>query len=59
MGDPVNQILGALLYRTILVGAVLLVMKFVVDGVYIPALALVIPLVVFAYIRISDRAVLR
>ncbi|SHH36071.1 hypothetical protein [Halobaculum gomorrense] len=59
MGDPVNQILGTVLHRTILVAAVLVVMKFVAAGVYIPAIALLVPLAVFAYIRLSDRAVLR
>ncbi|MXR42713.1 hypothetical protein GRX01_15370 [Halobaculum sp. WSA2] len=58
MSDPVSGLLGAVLLRTILVGAVLVVMRFLAEGIYQPALALGGVLAVFAYMRITDAALL-
>lgn len=58
MSDPVGGLLGAVLLRTILVGAVLVVMRFLAEGIYQPALALGAVLAVFAYMRITDAALL-
>lgn len=57
MADPVNQILGATLHRVILVGAVLVSMKFLSEGAFVPALAITIPLLIFAYLRLGDAAI--
>ncbi|MFB6234535.1 MAG: hypothetical protein ABEH81_02940 [Halopenitus sp.] len=54
MADPVNQILGETLHRVTLVGAVLVSMKFLSEGVFVPALAIAIPLLIFAYLRLGD-----
>lgn len=58
MFDPGSRLLGAVLYRTILVGTVLVVMRLLAEGVYRPALALGGVLAVFAYMRLTDAALL-
>jgi len=58
VSDPVGELLGAVLLRTILVGAVLVVMRFLAGGIYQPALALGVALAAFAYMRITDAALL-
>ena len=59
MTDPLTRLLSVALYRMILVGAMLVAMKLIVDGVYAPALVLVITLGMFAFIRFSDSRLLR
>ena len=58
MSDPVSRLLGVVLHRTILVGAVLVALRFLEAGVYQPALALGAVLAVFAYMRLTDAALL-
>lgn len=59
MTDPLNRLLSAMLYRVLIVGAVLVVIALLADGVYGPALALALALATFALIRFSDSAFLR
>ncbi|WP_435063840.1 hypothetical protein [Halobaculum sp. EA56] len=58
MFGAISELLGVLLHRTILVGAVLVAMRFLAEGVYQPALALIAVLAVFGYMRVTDAALL-
>ena len=58
MFDPASRLLGVVLHRTILVGTVLVVMRFLAEGVYRPAIALGALLAVFGYMRLTDAALL-
>lgn len=59
MTDPLGRLLSVALYWLIIVGAVLVVLKLVADGVYAPALALVLALGMFAFLRFTDSSLLR
>lgn len=54
-----NRFLSVALFWLIIVGAVLVSLRLVVDGVYTPAFALVLALGVFAFIRYTDSRLFR
>ncbi|MFC6988986.1 hypothetical protein ACFQJD_10150 [Haloplanus sp. GCM10025708] len=58
MTDYLSALLGALLVRAILVGAVLVAMRFLWAGQYALTAALVLPLLVFLYLVGTDAALL-
>ena len=49
-----SMIMSAVLSRTILVGAIVLVMKFAWEGSLLLTAALLAPLLVFAYLSVGD-----
>lgn len=51
--------MGMVLLRTILVGSVLVTMKFAVEGLFIPAAGVAAPLLFFLYLTVSDAALFR
>lgn len=54
MSDPLTAILGTLLSRAILVSAIVVSMKLLVDGIYVAAVGLILPLVFFAYLSFCE-----
>lgn len=55
----VSALLGILLYRTIVVGAVLVALKFLSEGLFVLTAGIALPLVVFAYLLLTEARVLR
>lgn len=51
--------MGTVLLRTILVGSVLVSMKFVAEGLFILAASLAVPLLFFLYLSVGDAALFR
>lgn len=58
MADYVSAVLGEVLQRTILIAAIIIVMKLLWEGAFVPAGGLLIPLLVFAYLVFGDPTVL-
>jgi len=52
-------LLSTLLFRTIIVGAVLLVLKYIYEGVFMMAGMLVLTLTIFAYLSFSEARLLQ
>ena len=59
MSEYASILLSTILSRTILVAAVLLIIKYAHDGMYGLTAALLVPLLVFGYLTVGDAAVLR
>lgn len=57
--DYLGATLGTILHHTILVGSVLVAMKFLVEGAFLLALALILPLLGFLYLIVGDAVLLR
>lgn len=58
MSGYLGVLLSTLLWRTILVGAVIASLKFAVDGAFVAAFGLLVPLLIFAYLMVTDAAIL-
>lgn len=58
MSESVTVFLSALLFRTILVGAVLLVVKYIYEGVFMMAGMLLLALSFLAYISFTEARLL-
>lgn len=54
-----SVLLSTVLSRTILVAAVLVIIKYAHDGMYGLTAALLLPMLVFVYLRVGDAAALR
>ena len=59
MTDYLSVLLSTILSRVILVSAVILVFQYASAGMYGLTAALLLPLLVFGYMRVGDAAVLR
>lgn len=57
--DPLSALLGGLLIRLVLVGTVVVGMLLVLRGQYSLAAGLLLPLVIVAYLLVSDAGLLR
>ncbi|RCU45947.1 hypothetical protein DU504_00685 [Haloplanus salinus] len=58
MSESITVFLSALLFRTILVGAVLLVVKYIYEGVFMMAGMLLLALSFLAYISFTEARLL-
>ncbi|MFD1633761.1 hypothetical protein ACOZ4L_13080 [Haloplanus ruber] len=58
MSPPLTVLLSSLLFRTIIVGAVVLIVKFVYEGVYMQAGMLLLALSFFAYLSFTEARLL-
>jgi len=54
VSDSTNILLGTLLFRTILVAAALLILKYIYEGVFMMAGMLLLALSFFAYISFTE-----
>jgi hypothetical protein len=52
--DPLTRTLSTLLFRTILVGSVLLTLRYIYEGAYVVAGGLVLTLTFFAYLMFTE-----
>ncbi len=59
MSDYSTVLLSTILSRTILVSAILVVIKYAHDGMYGLTAALLVPLLVFGYLKVGDASILR
>ncbi|QGX96430.1 hypothetical protein EI982_17410 [Haloplanus rallus] len=58
VSPPITVLLSSLLFRTIIVGAVLLVVKFIYEGVFMQAGMLLLALSFFAYLSFTEARLL-
>ena len=54
MSQYASVLLSTVLWRTILVAAIILVIKYAYDGMYGLTAALLLPLLVFCYLMVGD-----
>ena len=59
MSESLTVLLSTLLFRTIIVGAVALVLKFVYEGVYMQAGMLLLAISFFAYLSFTEARLLK
>ena len=59
MSESLTVLLSTLLFRTIIVGAVALVLKFVYEGVYMQAGMLLLAMSFFAYLSFTEARLLK
>jgi len=52
--DPLTRILSTLLFRTILVGSILLTLRYIYEGAYVVAGMLVLTLTFLAYLMFGE-----
>ena len=59
VSDYSTVLLSTILSRTILVGAILVVIQYAHEGIYGLMAAMALPLLVFGYLTFGDAAILR
>ncbi|MFB6196147.1 MAG: hypothetical protein ABEI80_08235 [Haloplanus sp.] len=58
MSRSTNVLLSTLLFRTIIVGAALLIIKYIYDGAFLAAGMLLLAFSFFAYLRFTEARLL-
>ncbi|MFB6101370.1 MAG: hypothetical protein ABEJ73_02260 [Haloplanus sp.] len=58
MSPPITVLLSTLLFRTIIVGAALLVLKYIYEGAFMPAGMLLLAFSFFAYLTFTEATLL-